>query len=121
MLATPEDVRTIIEMLSDLRKAQGKHLSLIHDQSRSVMYFGVSVNDLSGGLEALREAIHSGAAESQVAGFRTDVSEFKLDVLALRKDLGEIYGLLSKLEVGMAEIKLTLDILLSQIGAGTSV
>lgn len=126
MLASPEDVRTIIEMLSDIRKAQGKHLSLIHDQNRSVMYFGVSVNDLTGGLDALRDAIPNpncptSPSESQVAGFRTDVSEFKLDVIALRKDLGEIHGILCKLEMSMAEIKLTLDILMSQIGAATSV
>jgi hypothetical protein len=116
MLASPEDVRTIIEMLGDIHKTQGKHLSMIHDQGRSVMYFGASVNDLTGGLEALAEAIPTSSTDPQLAGLRTDVCEFKLDVIALRKDLGEIHGFLSKLEIGMAEIKLTLDIMLSQIG-----
>lgn len=117
MLDSPEDVRTIVEMLSDIRKAQGKHLSLLNDQRYGMINFRYSISDLAGGLEALQEAFPAAATPLQLAAFRTDVSEFKLDVIALRKDIGEMHGRMAELEAGMAEVRLTLDSLMFRMGA----
>ena len=120
MLESPQDVRTIVELLTDIRKAQGRQLSLMQDQHFWMIDFRYSISDLTGGLEALQEALPAASTPSQLAGFRTDVSEFKLDVIALGKDLGEMHCRMAEIESHMAEMKLALDTILSHIGAAAT-
>lgn len=115
MSLSPTDTRTALDLLVEIRRTQGRTLERFENDWRHAMHFRTEVRKLDLKVDNLKAAIPADPTSPQIVRLSRDLTEFKDEVVALRRGIGELTIRTGNVKTDIDDIKTTLDILQTRL------